>query len=205
MVGPRWLVGASLAMLGCANTVDDTPLDYAACDEELPLLGVIEHPDTGRFNALFIDALAASAYSEAAQFELGQMVRPNVDLRYCVHLSVRVDWFAITQHACFDHADDDEMTRAFAEHIAGWPELPAAILPLDDVEALAEGCFSGIVEPYEPCGNRPTFSFVVGYSMDSAKQPADPCLYSSNSATVDLVSGELLECQTVVSGACEDG
>ena len=199
-----WVV-ASLAVIGCADPVDDIPLNYDACDEVTPSFDAIEHPDTGRFNALFIEALRASPYSEAAQFELGQMIGANGDLRYCVHLSVRVDWFAITQFACFDHDDDDAMTQAFTEHLAGWPELPAAILPLDEVEALAEGCFPGIVEPDEPCGNRPTFSYLVGYSMASAKQPADSCFYSSDSATVDLVRGELIECGTAISGGCEDG
>lgn len=198
-----WVV-ASLAAVGCANPVDDTPLDYGACDEVTPSFDAIEHPDTGQFNALFIEALRASAYSEAAQLELGQMVQAN-DLRYCVHLSVRVDWFAMTHYACFDHGNDAEMTQAFTEHIAGWPEPPAEILPLDEVEALAEGCFPGIVEPYEPCGNRPMISFVVGYSKESAEQPTDPCLVSSDNATIDLVRGELVSCGAAISGGCEDG
>lgn len=177
-------------------------LDYSECSDP-PYEGpdVIDSPDTERLAELLQSVIDAAGYGEAATVEHAQMVSNNAE-RFCARTSFRVDWYASTEYACWEHTDDAVMQAEFETHVQAWPAIPKALVSLEIVEEVANGCFADIFRPYTPCTQSPGFSLNLGYGNE---RWVTDCDVEYDVAIVDLVTGELLECGTDVGGGgCED-
>lgn len=178
------------------------PLDYGRCSE--PPLGssdAFESPDTARLMQLLDQSIIDAGYGEAARVEHAEMISSN-NVLFCPKLSVRSHWFAATDRTCFSYGSDDEMRAQFKTYLAEWPPLPATMISLDEVEAIANSCFPEIYYPYEPCNTPWSSKFQLQFRTGSW---INDCVYEMDVATVDLATGALVECFTNLGGGCEEG
>lgn len=185
------------------GTATGEPLDYEVCAEPSTSPDAFESPDTPRFIALLTEALVAAGYGEAARVEHGQMISNNA-VRFCAKVSVRSHWFAASDYSCFEHGSDDEMRAKFSAYLAEWAPLPDTMISLEAVESAVNGCFAGIFSGYEPCRTNPwkPYTFQLTYTKD---RWVNDCDLELDVATVDLVSGALLRCETEYGGGgCEE-
>ena len=188
---------------GAGTTESGPMLDYEACLKPLtPSPDEIESPDTEHFVKLLEQAFVDGGYGEAAKVEHAQMI-DNTGLRFCPQISVRSHWFAANEYSCFEHGNDDEMRALFDAYVAEWQALPATMIPLTQVESTVNGCFAGIYHPYEPCNFSPwEGTFTLQFRNN---RWINDCDLEIDVATIDLVTGELLTCETVTGGGgCEE-
>ena len=189
-------------VLGLAGCDPATPLSYEQCsDPPDHSSDVIESPDTAGLVQMLQTVIDDAGYAGAATVEHGLMVSNNAE-RFCAKTSVRMDWWAATDFECFEHLDDAAMQAAFEAYVATWPAMQETLVPLAAVEDAANGCFADIVDDYEPCGPVAGLHLQVTYSRD---RWVTDCDLEQDVATVDLVTGELVACGTLVGGGgCDE-
>jgi len=187
-----------------AGTTEELPaLDYGACSKSpTPSPDEVESADTERFVGLLTQALADAGYGEAAKVEHARMIESS-GMRFCSQISVRSHWFAATEYSCFEHGSDDEMRDQFNAYVAGWQALPATMIPFKQVETTVNGCFAGIYKGYEPCNFSPwQGEFTLQFRNN---RWINDCDLEIDEVTIDLVTGELLTCETITGGGgCEE-
>jgi len=178
------------------------PIDHDNCGGLANHPTEVEDPNTDHFTDLLQGAIDDSGYGANVRIDRSLTVEGSDNLRFCADLVLRVGWFAVDDYQCWDHGTDEAITAEFASSIALWPELPLSVVPLQDVEATAAECNAELVHPYEPCNSGDGFVLTMWYG---SADWVDDCHQQFEDAVVDLVTGELLRCESELGpDNCDD-
>lgn len=183
---------------------DASPLDHEGCEASSP--AGEQTPEALEIAASIeaeIDTLGRADDIALLDFgvQLGQGAG-GADI-FCVSLALYSDWYASLESRCIQDIDPEVVLAEISEIVAAAPTLPS-FAPQADVEATASGCL-GTAE-YVPCSGGLGFgdsTFDPSVVVFSTGEESDECTFTSNTATIDAATAELIACESDSSELCD--